>query len=86
MVFPNKATKTVIDKFPNLKKSIYWKGCYLFVDYNGKENLECCGIIAALSMYVRDILSKTLSNEKQQEIKDIFSLIEFFMNEGNQEV
>ena len=86
MVLPNKATKTVIDKFPNLQKSIYWEEYYLFVDYNGKEDLECCGVMTTLSMYVRDILSKTLSDEKEQEIKEIFSLIEFFIDEGNQSV
>ena len=86
MVLPNEATKTVIDKFPGLQKSIYWEGCYLYVDYNGEKDLECCGIMTALSMYVRDIMNTSLSAEKVQEIKEIFLLIEFFISGGNQSV
>lgn len=87
MVLPNEATKTVIDRFPDLQKSEHWEGYYLFMDYTDQEeNLRCCGIMTTLGRYVEDLLNAPLSIEKKQEIKEIFSLIEFFIKEGNQTV
>jgi hypothetical protein len=87
MVLPNEATKTVIDKFPDLQKSDHWE-YYLEVDYNDtRADLRCCRIMVTLGGYVEDILnSSVIHTEKKQEIKEIFSLIEFFMVKGNQDV
>ena len=86
MVLPNEATKTVIDKFPDLQKSEHWE-YYLDADYDDKHhNLRCCRLMSVLTSYVADILNVCLSIEKKKEIKDIFALIEIFMNKGNQDV
>ena len=86
MVLANEATKTVIDKFPDLKKSRHWKEWYLYIGYDDQKNLGCCAIMTTLGRYVEDILNSLLSIEKQEEIKEIFLLIEFFMTEGDQDV
>ena len=87
MVLPNEATKTVIEKFSDLRKSRHWEEWYLYIGYDDQENLGCCAIMTTLGRYVEDILNTShITSEKVKELKEIFLLIEFFLNEGDQDV
>ncbi len=90
MVLPNEATKTVIEKFSDLKKSEHWKNCYLYYTEEGEhenspESEKLCGLMTALGRYVEDILNMpSISKAQTNELKEIFLLIEFFLNKGEQ--
>ncbi len=92
MVLSDEASKTVIEKFPDLQKSKHWEDYYLY--YLEEEEYKYCakaeklsGLMTALGMYVSYILNQQeIVLEKQLELKEIFLLIEFFLNEGDQDV
>lgn len=84
MVFTNEATKTIIDRFPDLQKSEHWEGCYLYSDYNDREEgVRFCRLMTTIGWYVEDILNTPhITSEKTKEVEEIFSLVEYFLNEG----
>ncbi len=87
MVFSNEATKTVIERFPDLQKSKDWTNCYLILKEDYKEPLRFSRLMMVLCFYVSDILNQAyISTKKQHELKEIFLLVEFFLNDGNQDV
>jgi len=72
----------VIEKFPELKKTESWKDYYLVINPEADPS-KIYPMMTVLGRYVRDILNTQLNIEKIDKIKNIFSLIEFFMIEGN---
>ena len=87
MVFSNEATKTVIEKFPDLQRSEDWADNYLILEKNYKESLRFSRLMMVLCFYVSDILNQTyISTKKQRELKEIFLLAEFFLNDGDHHV
>ncbi len=84
MVLTNEATKTIIDRFPDLQKSEHWEGYYLWMDYkDNEESLRLSGLMTTVGRYVEDILNiPHITSEKVKELEEIFSLVEFFLNEG----
>ena len=84
MVLANEATKTVIEKFPDLKKSEHWVYYCSVMGYkDGEKSLSSSGLMTILTDYVNDILNMScITTEKVKELEEIFSLVEYFLNEG----
>jgi hypothetical protein len=84
MVLSNEATKTIIEKFPNLQKSEHWTYYCSLMDYeDGEKLLKISELMIILTDYVNDILNMLcIPTEKEKELEEIFSLVEFFLNEG----
>ena len=88
MVLPDKATKTIIEELPDLLQTTHWEDHYVFMNYEDtQESMKLCGVMNALTCYAEDILNMSyITIEKQQKIEKIFSVIEFFLNEGDNNV
>ena len=69
MVFPNEATKTLIKRFPDLKKSEHWVYyCSLRGYEDGEKSLNLYELMIILTDYVNDILNMPyLIPEKEKE-------------------
>ena len=85
MVLANEAAKILTDKYPNLKKHRSWDDSYI-LSYSDDDPLKIYAVMDALTNYVTDMLNMKLSKEIEKELKDIFSLTEFFINEGEDAV
>jgi hypothetical protein len=82
MVLANEATKILIEKFPALKDTEDWKDYYLIINPE-EDPAKIHPLLTVLGRYVENELNKTFSTEN---LKDIFLLIEFFLNEGEPSV
>lgn len=88
MVLANQAAKTIIKNFPDLKGSEGWSYyCSVMGYVDGEKLLNFYQLMTILTHYVKDILNMTpITLKKEKELKEIFLLIEYFLNEGDRDV
>jgi len=79
MVLANEATKILTEKYPGIKKHESWEGYYLFI-YPDADPNQIYAVMTVFSRYVEDLLNAKLVDEN--EIKKIFLLVEFFIENG----
>ena len=83
MVFPNEATKILINEFPNIKKTEDWKSYYMVVNPN-EDPSNIHALMMVLTDYITDKLNEKQSlNRRKTEEEKIFKLIERFIKEGD---
>ena len=93
MVLTNEATKIIVQKIPNLKKTSdwnYYEENTQWDDYMlercSKESLDFTKLMHVLTDYVASMLQNDREEKEEKELKEIFLLIEHLVEKGDKSV